>query len=111
MLYLINNIVSLSKIESGQMQISLTNVNVNEQIEYICNFFKPEAGKKGINLTCRKELPEKSVIISTDREKVYSVLTNLVKNAIKFTFAGSVELGYKKKGGFLEFFVKTPEQV
>jgi hypothetical protein len=51
-------------------------------------------------------LPAKEAIIKTDNEKVYGILTNLVKNAIKFTFEGSIEIGYEKKGKCLEFFVK-----
>ncbi|MCA1759301.1 MAG: response regulator, partial [Bacteroidales bacterium] len=42
----------------------------------------------------------------TDREKLYAILTNLVKNAIKFTQSGTIELGYSKNVGFFEFYVK-----
>jgi CheY-like chemotaxis protein len=45
-------------------------------------------------------------MIHTDREKIYAILTNLVKNAIKNTRKGSVEFGYEKKESDLEFFVK-----
>ena len=54
----------------------------------------------------KNSLPSKEAIIKTDREKVYAILTNLVKNAIKFTGIGSIEFGYEKKGKYLEFFVK-----
>jgi CheY-like chemotaxis protein len=51
-------------------------------------------------------LSANDVIIKTDKEKLYAILTNLVKNAIKFTEEGSIEFGYAKKGKFIEFFVK-----
>jgi CheY-like chemotaxis protein len=51
-------------------------------------------------------LTRKESIIKTDNEKVYGILTNLIKNALKFTFEGSISFGYNKKGEFLEFFVK-----
>ena len=51
-------------------------------------------------------MPTNEAIIKTDNEKVYGILTNLVRNAIKFTFDGSIEFGYKKKGEYLEFYVK-----
>jgi CheY-like chemotaxis protein len=51
-------------------------------------------------------LPTRDAIVKTDNEKVYGVLTNLVKNAIKFTKEGSIEFGYEIKGEYLEFFVK-----
>ena len=106
MLNIINDIISISKVESGQIEISLSETNVNEQIEYLYTFFKPEAKQKGILLSICNELPPEKAILNTDREKVYAILTNLVKNAIKFTEAGSIKFGYVKKGNYLEFFVK-----
>ena len=106
MLNTINDIISISKIESGQMEVSISATNINEQIEYIYNFFKPEIEQKGMQISLKNTLPAKEAVIKTDREKIYGILTNLVNNAIKFTFAGSIEFGYEKKGGFLEFFVK-----
>jgi signal transduction histidine kinase len=47
---------------------------------------------------------EAEIIGKTDNKKVYAVLTNLVKNAIKFTYDGSIEFGNEKKGEYLEFF-------
>jgi PAS domain S-box-containing protein len=106
MLNIINDIISISKVESGQMQVSISETNANDQIEFIYNFFRHEAEQKGINLKCKTPLPAKDSVLKTDREKVYAVLTNLVKNAIKFTRQGYIELGYEKKGGYLEFYVK-----
>ena len=93
MLNIINDIIDISKIESGLMKLNINESNVNEQIEYIHTFFKPEAEAKGIKLTFRNTLPKKEAIIKTDREKLYAILTNLVKNAIKYTEKGSIEFG------------------
>ena len=106
LLNIINDIIDISKIESEQMKVSISEVNVNEKIKYIYTFFKPEVEKKGIQLSFKNGLPAKEAIIKTDREKVSSILINLVKNAIKFTYKGSIEFGYVKKGEYLEFFVK-----
>ncbi|MCK9220622.1 MAG: PAS domain S-box protein [Bacteroidales bacterium] len=106
MLNIINDIISISKIESGQMEISISETNINEQIEFIYTFFKPEAEQKGIYISCKYIFPADVSIIMTDCEKIYSILTNLVKNAIKFTQKGSIEIGCEKKGDTLEFFVK-----
>ncbi|MFA6103405.1 MAG: ATP-binding protein [Victivallaceae bacterium] len=106
MLNIINDIISISKIESGQMDVFISETNVNEQIEYIYSFFNPEMTQKGIQSAFKSALPPEESIIKTDREKIYSILTNLVKNAIKFTNTGSIEFGYEKKGGYLEFFIK-----
>ena len=106
MLNTINDIISISKIESGQMDVSISETNINEQIEYIYSFFKPEVEQKGIHLSLKNTLPAQQAIIKTDTEKVYAILTNLVKNAVKFTSTGSIEIGYEKKAKYLEFFVK-----
>ncbi|HKI88682.1 MAG TPA: ATP-binding protein, partial [Draconibacterium sp.] len=106
MLNIINDIIYISRIESGHVDISISETNINKQVEYIFNFFKPEANGKKLNLTFKNALPSDEAIIKTDSEKVYAVLSNLVKNALKFTNAGSIELGYEIKDKFLEFFVK-----
>ncbi len=106
MLNIINDIISISKVESGQLEVSLSATNINDQIEYIYTFFKQEVEKKGMQLFFRNPLPAGQAVIMTDREKIYAILTNLVKNAIKFTHIGMIEFGYEKKNEYLEFFVK-----
>jgi len=106
MLNIINDIINISKIESQQIEVSVSKTNVNDQVEYIYHFFKLEAELKKLHISYNNELSSDKAFIMTDREKVYAVLTNLVKNAIKFTQTGSVELGYTKKKDFFEFYVK-----
>jgi len=106
MLNIINDIINISKVEAGQMDVSISETNINEQVEYIFTFFQPEIEKKGVEFSFKNSLPSKKSIIKTDHEKVYAVLTNLVKNAIKFTKTGAIEFGYTKKDKILEFFVK-----
>lgn len=106
MLNIINDIIDISKIESGQMQVYISRTDINEQIETISSFFMPEAEAKGIHLFHKKSLSDDEAVIRTDPDKLYAILTNLVKNAIKFTRTGYIEYGYEKKDGFLEFFVK-----
>ena len=106
MLNIINDIINISKVESGQIEVTPSETNVNEQFNYLLTFFKPEAAHKNISLYLTKELSSKDTFIKTDREKLYAILTNLIKNAIKFTTEGSIEFGCVKKGEYLEFFVK-----
>ncbi len=118
MLNIINDILDISRIESGQMNVELVDSNLNKQIEFIYTFFKPEAEAKGIQLSIQNSLPSNESVINIDREKVIAILTNLMKNAIKFTDKGSIELGYRLNHGKqighgadqltpeLEFFVK-----
>ena len=106
MLNIINDIVDISKIEAGLMKLDIQESNVNEQIEYIYTFFKPDVESKGMNLLINTPLPTKNAILKTDREKVYAILTNLVKNAIKYSNEGTIEVGYKIIDKTLEFYVK-----
>ncbi len=104
MLSIINDLINISKIESGQMKVSLSETNINEQIEYLYMFFYPETEEKKLQLI--SSLPANESVIKTDREKIFAILTNLIKNSIKYTDKGIIKFGYTKKGSFLEFFVK-----
>jgi len=106
MLNIINDIIDISKIEANLMEVDIKECNINEKIEFIDIFFKPQVDEKGLQLHFQNTLPTKEAIIRTDNEKVYSILTNLVKNAIKYSNEGAIELGYIKKGEILEFYVK-----
>jgi len=112
MLNIINDIVDISKIEAGQMELAMSETNINEQIEYVYTFFKPEVEGKKMTLTYNTGLDSKDAFIYTDREKLYAILTNLVKNAIKYSDHGSIEFGYVVKNKedkpipILEFYVK-----
>jgi len=99
MLNIINDIVDISKIEAGLMELNIKESNINEQIEYIYTFFKPEVEAKGMQLSYKNMLPLKEATIKTDREKLFAILTNLVKNAIKYSNEGSIEFGYVLKMG------------
>lgn len=109
MLNIINNIVDLSKIEAGLVELIISETNINAQIEYACTFFKPEADKKGIQLIQNTTLPNQAAILNTDREKLYSILLNLIKNAIKYSDTGTIEVGYNLRNSdtadYIEFYV------
>ena len=94
MLNIINDIVDISKIEAGINDINITESDINEQTDFIYSFFKPQAQIKGLAFSCKNGLPSNEAVISTDNEKLYAILTNLVKNAIKFSDSGSIEFGY-----------------
>jgi signal transduction histidine kinase len=106
MLNIINDIIDTSKIEAGLMKLEINESDINEQIEYIYNFFRPEVEGKGLSFSYKVTLSFKEAIIKTDREKLFAILTNLVKNAIKYTNEGSIEFGYIKKCSKIEFYVK-----
>ncbi|MBI9042451.1 MAG: response regulator [Lutibacter sp.] len=105
MLNIINDIIDISKIEAGLINVSLKNLDINKQVDYIYSFFKIEAESKGLQLSLVKSLADSEAIIISDPDKFSAILSNLVKNAIKYTSEGSIEFGYHKKGNSIEFFV------
>lgn len=105
LLSIINDIVDISKIEAGQMQVGSSVTDVNEQMQYIFTFFKPEANEKGLHFALNNPFADKEILISTDHEKLYAILINLVKNAIKYTAKGGIQFGYDIKGDHFEFYV------
>ncbi len=106
MLNIINDIVDISRIEAGVMEVSLAESDINEQLDYIYSFFKPQVKAKGMQFLLSGVLPAEQTKVITDREKLFAILTNLVKNAIKYSKEGFIEYGCREKGPFLEFFVK-----
>lgn len=90
LLALINDILDLSKLEAGQLQVYIEPFNLRKSIEHMLELIQPQATKKNIALTS-EIAPEIDEIIS-DRRRIEQILLNLLSNAIKFTAAGSVQL-------------------
>ena len=106
MLNIINNIVSISKIESGIMDIQLSETNINNQLQFVYDSLKLDAEQKKLTLSFTHALSENEAILTTDSDKLYGILSNLVKNAIKYTDKGTIEFGYSIEGEKVKFYVK-----
>lgn len=110
MLNTIDDLINISKLESGQTKVTYSNTDIEEMMSYMYGFFRPEADKKGLKLSCSSTPENAKTVINTDKEKVYAILTNLIKNAIKFTKTGSVEFGYNFNTDIipseLQFYIK-----
>jgi signal transduction histidine kinase len=117
LLHLINEILDLSKIEAGKMEIDLQEISLQTICKNISDLFMPLAREKKINfsVTISDDLPG---VIETDKQRLEQVLKNFLSNALKFTEEGSVELivykpnkspgefGSEKTGKFIAFEVK-----
>jgi PAS domain S-box-containing protein len=106
LLNIINDIVEISKIEAGMIVPKITECNVNQHLEYVEKFFNPEAEKKGIHLMIKNGLSSTDAVLRTDSEKLYAILINLVKNAIKYSDKGTIEIGCTKDNAEFRFYVK-----
>jgi hypothetical protein len=105
MLNIINDIVNISKIETGQIDLDLKETNVNQLLNHLYIFFRPEAEGKELKLTLKIGLSDELSKIETDDTKLIQVMSNLIKNSLKFTKTGTIEFGYRQKEKVLEFYV------
>jgi len=108
LLKLINDIIDISKIESEQLKIQKTSVNINELLDQVYNRYEElltisHPGE--IELHLEKAIPGSGLTIETDPYRLQQVIANLLNNAIKFTKEGRIEFGYKVENGNLKFFV------
>ena len=87
---LINDILDLSKIEAGKMEIKAEDVLLEELIDEVSNSISPLVMSKGIEFNIEREIKTK-IVIHTDRRRVVQVLINLLGNATKFTKIGEVK--------------------
>jgi signal transduction histidine kinase len=106
LLKLINDIIDLSKIEAGDLQLNLTNFSIRELFTEITEIYTLELlrrEKSDIKLNCY--LPDGDYIIYSDLIRLKQVLFNLLNNSVKFTAHGSISFSCEKKRGELLFSV------
>ena len=83
---ILNDLLNLSRIESGRIQFNFQNIELKETVEFIASSLRAQADAKKIPLEI--EAPEQLPSVYGDREKIEQILTNLIGNAIKFTLDG-----------------------
>ena len=101
----INDLIDISRIETGIIETEITAFDLNILFDEIFSFFKPEFTKKSVEFKLNKALEKTPATINTDRDKLYAIVTNLIKNAVKFTDKGFVVLGYEKTSGGFRLYV------
>jgi PAS domain S-box-containing protein len=106
LLRIINDILDISKIEAGQMNIIEEETSLKSLLENLYQFFIKEARLKKIKLIKGNELPEEASVVFVDPTRLEQIISNLIDNAIKFTSIGSVEFGYNVQDKKMVFYVK-----
>ena len=106
MLNTVNDLINISKIETGQEEIHPQTIEPYSEIMNICDFFKPATLKKGLDLKIDNINIPQNISIKTDLSKFNSIITNLIKNAIKFTDRGEIRIGSEIEDGNILFWVK-----
>lgn len=90
LLSLINDILDMSKIEAGKLELNLQSVDLGNVVAEIIQIFIQKAQKKGLQISC--DLPESLPRLKLDEIRIRQVLLNLVGNAVKFTESGFISL-------------------
>ena len=101
----INNIIEMSKIETENIRPVFSETNIPEITDYLIDLFKPQTDEKGLQLIISKDTGHAEVKVMTDRNLLTSILSNLLKNAVKFTQQGTIELGNYLENDLLVFYV------
>ncbi len=102
----INDIIEMSKIEAGHVELNNVDVNAYNMVKFLYDFFEPSAHQKGLKFYLDVSDEDKKFTFNSDQYKIESVLSNLIKNAIKFTDSGVVMFGFSRDENEVVFSVK-----
>jgi PAS domain S-box-containing protein len=113
LVYLIDDIIDIAKIEAGQLKVNKTECNINQIFTDVFNSFIETNNiieDSRVKLKLQKGILSDNFTINTDPVRFQQILINLIGNALKYTEKGYVECGYEvktdKHNSFLEFYVK-----
>lgn len=104
LLSLINDVLDISKIEAGELELHYTEVELAPMIEHVIGLLGAQAAEKGVELTMIASNSPQT--INVDKRRFEQVLINLLNNAVKFTHKGQVCLCYSEINGALQLSVK-----
>jgi len=104
MLDTLTNILNVTKLEFDKEERDIKDVNLKSVAFDVVESFKQAAHLKGLEL--KTKMPQENLILKTDRRIIYSILTNLLNNAIKFTDKGFIEIRIKKDDGKIRMEVE-----
>jgi signal transduction histidine kinase len=106
LLSIVNDILTISAIETGQEELNLTEVDICDLIFQLEKVFVQQVGVKDVAVSAHIPNNHQNTIIKADKTKLRQVLSNLLSNAVKFTPSGSIAFGFVEEGEELTFFVK-----
>ena len=95
LLSLINDLLDLAKVESGKVEVNFEPVNCNEVVQELAGSLRPLAEGKGLKFELM--MPQRDVILKTDRRALSQILINLANNGIKYTDEGHIRLELKQR--------------
>ncbi len=106
MLSTINDIIDISKIEAGVVTLKKSSFFVDQIASDVVNFFRPEVEKKKMRISLKIDNSVYNLEIKSDYEKIYATLTNLIKNSIKYSIKGEINVSVRKETDCVVFSVQ-----
>lgn len=106
LLSIINDLVDISRIEEGQIELNRERISLDGIMEYLHQQYLPRAAARKLGLEFRRDETIDPPGLMADRSKLTQVISNLIDNAIKFTHQGEVVFGYRREGELLSIYVK-----
>ncbi len=102
---LLNDLIEISRIESGEMRMSFRYFNISEFLKNVAEEMRPKAEKKSLQILVGAVVPE--MLVLGDRERLRQVLSNLIDNSIKYTQEGGrIEVGFSEIQNFVRVYVR-----
>jgi len=97
LLNIINDIIDISKIESGMIDIKIQRMDLNDLIDELVGIYQSDSrlNTDQVSIIANKNLSNDQVNILSDRTRLRQILSNLIDNAVKFTTKGKIEIGYE----------------
>lgn len=105
LLAIITDLINISAIESGQLEMAEERINLNSCLQGIYNLIHNEINAEKVVLNLDVALKDDHSVILSDRTKLTQILLNLLRNSIKFTEAGRIDFGYLIRNAEIEFFI------
>jgi len=102
----VNDLIDISRIETGLVPMVICDVDIHSELEGLISFFLPQALQKGLHLSLIQPTFSKNTRIRTDRGKLDSILSNLIRNAIKYTPSGEISVACLMEGNRFRFMIK-----
>ncbi|MBI5676536.1 MAG: PAS domain S-box protein [Nitrospirae bacterium] len=101
---LVDDLLTLSKVELGVIKMNTTEVDISESIDHVLKTIIVQAAEKDISLN--KKLEMENIVIRADKDRLEQIFLNLADNAVKFTEKGEIEIGAAQEEGRSYLFVK-----
>ncbi len=102
----VTDLIEISKVETHQLDLYTEKIHLATEVNNIIDEFKSEIAKKGLEITYSNRIPATHPDIFNDKSKLIYIITNLIKNAAKYTLTGIIQIVTEKENNQIVFWVK-----